>query len=151
MASGLRSGLGRTVLRLGDETGSISLAPLGNALNRVLGRRTRAAFGHTDDFDYRSTFFRAHPDAEGQVVVHHAVEQQVSRRYPGLVTEYELHSLENLRGIPNELNNSVHLSAIRKSWNEFYRTAPSPTRQQLLDKATEIDGLYGPQFRPPVG
>jgi hypothetical protein len=26
-----------------------------------------------------------------------------------------------------------------------------PTRQQLLDKATEIDKLFGSQFTPPAG
>ncbi len=35
------------------------------------------------------------------LVIHHAVEQQVMRRYPpGLFDRYELHSIENLRGIP---------------------------------------------------
>ncbi|WP_146056881.1 hypothetical protein [Chromobacterium alticapitis] len=101
--------------------------------------------------DYRATFFDANPDLQGQVIVHHAVEQQVLTRYPGVVTEAEMHSLENLRGIPKELNSDLHLSQIRREWNQFYRQNPNPTKDQLLQKATEIDGRLGSQFNPPVG
>lgn len=87
---------------------------------------------------------------QGEVVVHHAIEQQVLKRYPGLFNESEIHSYENLRGIPIEVNSDVHLSKIRKEWNKFYRTNPNPVRQDILDKATEIDNLYGNQFNPPV-
>lgn len=110
-----------------------------------------ARFGRATSTDYRGTFFGRHPDLEGKVVVHHAVEQQVQVRYPGLVDDLQLHSYENLRGVPNQLNGDVHLSKIRKEWNRFYRTNPNPTQQDLLDEATRIDRLYGDQFQPPVG
>jgi hypothetical protein len=84
------------------------------------------------------------------VVVHHAVEQQVLKRYPGVVSESEIHSLENLRGVPKDLNPDLHLSTIRREWNQFYRENPSPTKQDFLKKATEIDTKYGAQFNPPV-
>ena len=87
---------------------------------------------------------------QGEVWVHHAVERQVQKRYSGLVKDSEMHSLENLRGIPKEINNDVHFSKIRKEWNSFYKTNPNPTKQQLLDKATEIDDKFGKQFNPPV-
>ena len=58
-----------------------------------------AEFGSSVTKDYKQTFFKQYPDLEGKVIVHHAVEQQVQRRYPGLVSDSELHSLENLRGI----------------------------------------------------
>jgi len=61
-----------------------------------------------------------------------------------------MHSLENLRGIPKEINSEIHLSKIRKEWNKFYRQNPNPTKQQLLDKATEIDDMFGTEFNPPV-
>ena len=109
-----------------------------------------ATFGHSTTTDYKKTFFAAYPDAKGKVRVHHAVKQQVLTRYSGIVTEAEMHSLENLRGIPNEINNDVHLSAIRIAWNRFYETHPRATKEQLLEKATEIDRLYGQQFTPPV-
>ncbi|WP_437480466.1 RHS repeat-associated core domain-containing protein [Sorangium sp. So ce1014] len=99
--------------------------------------------------NYRDVFFGTHPELRGQVVVHHAVEQQVLKRYPGLFTEAEIHSLENLRGIPKSANPDVHLSQIRRSWNEFYRTNPSPTRQHVFDFATELDARFGARFHPP--
>ncbi|MGJ7548648.1 PAAR domain-containing protein [Pseudomonas alloputida] len=110
----------------------------------------QAAFGKAGSDDYKATFFNAYPGQRGKVVVHHAVEQQVQRRHPGLVRNDELHSLENLRGIPKEKNSALHLSAIRKEWNKFYREFPAPTKQQLLDKATEIDGMFGAEFVPAV-
>lgn len=110
-----------------------------------------ARFGNAVSNDYRATFFAANPTLEGQVVVHHAVEQQVLTRYPGVVSEAEMHSLENLRGIPKSLNSDLHLSQIRREWNQFYRQNPAPTQEQLLQKATEIDNRLGSQFNPPVG
>ncbi len=114
-----------------------------------------ATFGNAASNNYRGTFFAANPELEGQVVVHHAVEQQVLTKFPGVVTEGQINSLENLRGIPYEINSDVHLSQIRIEWNRFYKpfieggTAPTPA--QLLQKATEIDARFGSQFRPPVG
>ncbi|HZH02260.1 MAG TPA: hypothetical protein VEY30_00665, partial [Myxococcaceae bacterium] len=99
--------------------------------------------------DYRETFFRAHPQLRGQVVVHHAIEQQVLKRYPGLFTEKEIHALNNLRGVPKSANPDLHLSQIRRSWNEFYRTNPNATKQQILDFAANIDAKFGSTFFPP--
>jgi hypothetical protein len=109
-----------------------------------------AKFGLATSTDYKATFFDAHPELEGSVVVHHAVEQQVLTRYPGLVSDSQMHSVENLRGIPKELNSDLHLSQIRREWNQFYRQNPNPTQQDLLDKATQIDAKFGAQFKPPV-
>jgi hypothetical protein len=114
-------------------------------------RASQATFGKAASFDYKKTFFSAHPELEGKVVVHHAVEQQTLTRYSGTVTAEEIHSLENLRGIPNELNSDIHLSKIRKAWNQFYKSIPNPTKEQLLQKATEIDQLFGKFFIPPRG
>ncbi|MED5526903.1 MAG: hypothetical protein VX447_19415 [Pseudomonadota bacterium] len=116
----------------------------------VSDKNTTATFGVSTSTNYKKTFFDANPETEGNVVVHHAVEQQVQKRYPGIVSESEMHSLENLRGIPKDINSDVHLSKIRKEWNKFYRQNPSPTKEQLLDKATEIDNKYGAQFNPPT-
>ena len=109
----------------------------------VAPRSYSATLGKATSTDYKGTFFKANPALEGEVVVHHAVEQQVLTKYPGVITEAELHSLENLRGIPKSINSDVHLSKIRIEWNKFYKqfdlNGTVPTRQQLLDKATEID------------
>lgn len=106
----------------------------------------RATVGSSLSKNYRKTFFDAHPHLKGKVIVHHAIEQQVFKRYPGRFTESEIHSLENLRGIPNSINADIHLSKIRKAWNRFYKANPDATRQQLLDEATRIDRLFGSQF-----
>src|SRR3954454_3997782 len=135
--------------RAADGAAAVDRAADGaTALDRAVSNAAR--FGTASTNDYRDTFFLAHPDLRGNVVVHHAVEQQVQVRYPGVVSDSKLHSLDNLRGIPKEINSDVHLSEIRKEWNRFYRTHPEPTQQQLLDKATEIDDKYGTQFKPPV-
>jgi hypothetical protein len=114
-----------------------------------------ARFGVALSTDYRATFLAAHPELEGKVLVHHAVEQQVLKKFPGVATEAEIHSLENLRGIPKAINSDVHLSQLRVEWNRFYKpfieSGTSPTKSQLLQKATEIDARFGSHFTPPVG
>ena len=110
-----------------------------------------ATFGNALSTDYRATFFAAHPELEGQVVVHHAVPQQTLVLYPDVVTEAQIHSLENLRGIPKEVNSELHLRQIGNEWRNFFKANPNATKAQLLQKATEIDARYGSQFRPPAG
>lgn len=113
----------------------------------------RASFGEASTTNYRKTFFDAYPDLEGEVVVHHAVEQRVLKVYPELVTPSQMHSLENLRGIPRSINSELHLSELRVLWNQFYKQFPlgtQPSVDQLLDYATSIDQQLGHQFLPPV-
>jgi hypothetical protein len=43
-----------------------------------------------------------------KMLSHHAVEQQTLILYPSQVTAAEIHSLENLRGIPIEANAELH-------------------------------------------
>jgi hypothetical protein len=110
-----------------------------------------AAFGKAVSSDYRTTFLEAHKNIDAaQVVVHHAVEQQARTRYPGIVTEAEIHSLENLRGIPKALDATLHKADIAREWNEFYRLNPVSmmTKDKLLQKATEIDRKFGHLFTP---
>ena len=114
------------------------------------GGRCPATFGTSTSNDYKGTFFAQNPDLEGKVIVHHAVEQQVLNDYPGILTSSEMHSYENLRGIPKDINGQVHLSWIRMMWNDFYKANPSATKQTFLDQATTIDDLFGHLFDPPV-
>ncbi len=115
---------------------------------RGLSTVRNAKVGQASTNDYKKTFFKAHPKLKGKVVVHHAVEQQVAKRYPGLFTKAEINSLENLRGIPLDRNNELHLSIIRRLWNRFYKNNPNPTRDDLLRQATKIDDDYGHLFDP---
>jgi hypothetical protein len=114
---------------------------------RFLG--ATAHFGAASSRYYRTTFHATFPGLRGEVVVHHAVEQQVLKRYPGLITESELHSIENLRGIAKELNPDLHLRKIRELWDDFYETVPHPSKQELLDFATRIDDEFGQLWIPP--
>ena len=117
--------------------------------------KSGAAFGQATTNDYRSIFFAKYPELKGKVFVHHAVEQKILTKFPGVVTEGEMHSLENLRGIPLDINTDVHLSQIRVEWNRFYdpfiKTDTAPTKAQLLQKATEIDSIFGSKFMPAAG
>ena len=104
----------------------------------------------------KARFARQHNLPSG-TNVHHAIELQVLHKYPGLFTPEELNALTQMRGIPANINPELHLSIIRREWNAFYRRIDAdrlrgiqPTRQQFIDKAAEIDRLYGSQFTPPV-
>jgi hypothetical protein len=74
----------------------------------------------------------------------------VLKKYPGGFTKSEMHSLENLRGVPNDVNGNVHLGEIRILWNKFYKAHPTATRQQLLDYATYVDHLLSDMFGPRI-
>lgn len=88
------------------------------------------------------------------MVVHHAVEQQVLKKWPGLFDKTFMHSLDNLRGIPKHLNNDLHLSKIRIEWNKFYKKFDNadliPSKKQVLDYAEAIDNKFGHLFNPPL-
>jgi TPR repeat protein len=136
---------GRSAVAAGSRT--VSNVARSDYINNI---RKAASFGRATITSYRTTFFRAFPSLEGEVVVHHAVPQEVMKRFPGLIHQSEMNSLNNLRGIPSALNSDLHLSKINRIWNQFYRTVPSPTKQQLLGQATKIDNLYGHLFKPAI-
>ena len=117
-----------------------------------------AAVGNAASNDYRRTFRDEKPDAMPGVG-HHAVEQNMRYRYenanpPLVFTREELDSLENLRGVPANLNSDVHLSGIRRMWNQFHdhysNTGTTPTKQDVLDFASLVDDAFGDLFDPPV-
>jgi hypothetical protein len=45
----------------------------------------------------------------------------------------------------------LHLRQIAKEWNQFFRANPKGTREQLLQKATEIDLKHGRLFQAASG
>lgn len=110
-----------------------------------------ASLGRAASKNYRKTFLDANPNLQGEVIVHHAAERQIWRRFPSIVAADEEHSLQNLRGIPKELDSLLHKVIFRQEWDEFYESHPQPTRQQVLDYVTYIDKKYGHLFNPPIG
>jgi hypothetical protein len=118
---------------------------------RYIGALENTFFSRAPRKDYATTFFEAFPKLKGQVWVHHAVELQVMTKYPGIITETEINSLANLRGVPNAINKEVHLQRIRELWDAFYQTHPATcTKQDLLDYAKRIDDVFGGLFSPPI-
>jgi hypothetical protein len=114
---------------------------------------TAASFSpslHGTVHTYRQLYLKSFPDVERKLWIHHAVEQSALTRYPGVVTNQEMHSLFNLRGIPEEINQELHLSVIKGLWDEFYESHPKATKGQLLEQATAIDDLFGSLFEPPI-
>ncbi|WP_292681377.1 hypothetical protein [Mesorhizobium sp.] len=111
-----------------------------------------AKVGWTKSKNYRKTFFAANPTLNsGKYVIHHAVEQRITKKYPGLFAEEELHSIDNLRGIRQEFDINLHQKVIQSEWHEFYQTHVTATRQQVLDYASHLDKKYGHLFDPPIG
>jgi hypothetical protein len=117
-------------------------------------KNDEARFGHAQRKDYRKTYFEKYPGLEGRVVVHHAVQQKYltteNDDFPGVVPPKEMHSLENLRGIPKDKNDTLHLGKVRDMWLDFRAENQDPTKEELLDQATRVDEELGDQFVPPV-
>ncbi|RZS32691.1 hypothetical protein EV193_11174 [Herbihabitans rhizosphaerae] len=111
---------------------------------------------------YRQIYFAAYPAAWGKVEVHHAIEQQVLKRYPGLYTEAWINDLPNLRGIPlikgQDGNNTLHRSLIRLCWDYFYELFPGvdpktgvdsgkhPTKYHIEAWARALDLIFSNAF-----
>ncbi|MBP9134790.1 MAG: hypothetical protein KBF75_12225 [Saprospiraceae bacterium] len=133
-----------------------------NALEYFDELETGAKFGNDGITDFNQLKWKwdelfpstVNPDGTSKLVRHHAVEQQVLNKYPGVLTDIEMQSISNLRGIPKDINPDIHLSKIRIEWIDFYRqfdnSGTIPTKQQLLEKATEIDQMFGHYFIPPL-
>ena len=122
---------------------------------RILGLESYSVpptrFGWTEYFNHRETFFEKYPHLRGEVWVHHAVEQRMLEENGGPIKPQEMHSIENLRGIPLDLNTALHLRVIRIAWNRFYTLHGwKPSRQQLLEFARVIDEVYGSLFTPQI-
>ncbi len=109
-----------------------------------------AKVGESTSNDYRGTFFETNTELKGQVIVHHAIEQQIDKLYPNTFTKSQINSLLNLRGVKLDDNNVLHLSIIRRLWNAFYRDNPTANAQQIIEQATKIDKDYGKLFSPVV-
>ncbi|HNU34939.1 MAG TPA: hypothetical protein PKN75_15235 [Bacteroidia bacterium] len=105
--------------------------------------------------------------------VHHAIELQVLAKYPGAFSATELNNLNNMRGIPAELNaagqldkvsgrKQLHNSFIRYEWDRLYKMLDAEitakklkrgsaeykalVRSWLKDGALQVDYLVGQFF-----
>ncbi|MDX8468921.1 hypothetical protein RFM26_24740 [Mesorhizobium sp. VK23B] len=111
-----------------------------------------AKFGEAATNNYRKGYAQANPDVNiDDLVIHHQAEQQLLKRILDFLSEKRINSVENLRGIPKDLNEILHLIILRRENDEFHARYPHPTEQQILDHSTMMDKKYGHHFIPPVG
>lgn len=100
---------------------------------------------------YSTNFKNKFSDVKDQIAqVHHAVPQKVKNQY-NLVNGDQLHSLENLRGIP--LNDNFH-QTLTNAWRDFFdpydNAGTVPSLADILAFTKVIDDQYGHRFLPPV-
>jgi hypothetical protein len=111
-----------------------------------------AKFGKATTNNYRRAYAEANPDVNiKDLIIHHSAEQQLLKRLLGFLSRQKINSVENLRGIPKDIDKILHLMIIRSENDKFYDMYPRPTEQQILDHSTMMDKKYGHHFVPPVG
>jgi hypothetical protein len=115
-----------------------------------LTQRIAKALGSSTTKDYKRTFFARYPALKGKVHVHHRIEQQVRTLYPGMISESQMHSIENLQGIKLNDVGSLHLRVLRREWTRFYKTHRNGSLEQILDFADDLDRRFGNKFLPPL-
>ena len=127
-------------------------------------KSTKAAKDTRTNFNkVRDTHAKALGVAKGGQV-HHGIEVQVMKRYPGAFSQAEINAASNMRGIRPELQGKrqLHNRAIRAAWDRHYNkldalikkrklTKGTPqyrsvVRQYLLDARAEMDHLYGEMY-----
>ena len=104
---------------------------------------------------YGDRFFAAYPHLKGIVAqVHHAIPQDVFKKWPTLFDKKIKHSLDNLRGIPAEGASKLHQGEIHTLWNDFYQiyreAKVTPTKEAVEGMVKQIDELFGHRFNPPI-
>ena len=117
-------------------------------------------FGYATTTNHLTNFdnaFGAELRQNTSMQVHHAVPQVVLNKYPNLgISPYQMHSLENLRGIPNDVftpgnpSLKLHDYLTHYVWKPWYDLNPNASLNQIFNKAKEIDDLYGHLFVPPI-
>ena len=104
--------------------------------------------------EYETAFYNANPELRGtNMRIHHAIPKALFVYFRGVIPIDELHALDNLRGIPFEKNNKLHLSIINSKWNAFMRqyqrSGTRPTMEEIREQVRTIDRDHGQDFMPP--
>jgi hypothetical protein len=112
--------------------------------------------GRAARLDYAKTFHEAFPEIDPSSIyqVHHAIPR-ASQYRDNLFDDYEVNSIENLRGIPKD-KSWIH-GQISGKWTAWYNTKKNPitgkfnyTLQDALNFAKTIDDEFGQHFLPPI-
>jgi hypothetical protein len=98
--------------------------------------------------DYRQIYLEAHPQYLGiddAIEIHHKIPQQVLSEHPHLFSHREIHGLDNLVGIPRDTK--AH-KLITEEWKDFFKTNPSPKKEDIVEFSNKIDERYGANYLP---
>lgn len=99
---------------------------------------------------YNVNFKNKFSEVKDKIVeVHHAVPREIEYGF-GLISNSEINSLENLRGMPSREFHQIITEKWRIWLKPYKDTNTKPSIQFLLNKAKEIDDTYGANFIPPV-
>ena len=109
-----------------------------------------ATVGSAKRKKYKKTYVDDVPDSDPESEVHHAIPQAALTLYPDLFTPEEIHSPENLRGIPKSISRYIHQSQLGKEFSKFRRKHSNPSRQDLIDYASYTDWKYGEFYIPKI-
>ena len=112
-------------------------------------------FGNSTTTNHLDVFDSTFPDLRTDMQIHHAAPRALLSRYPNLsISQNQMHSIENLRGIPNSLKFtkpdgqviSLH-QHITNLWNTFYNNNTNVTNiSTIFNEAKKIDDQYGHLF-----
>lgn len=99
---------------------------------------------------FNSKFKNLYEEVADQIgQVHHAVPQSVIHRFPNLnISLDQMHSLENLRGIP--VYGTLDHQTITNYWEAFFNANDNPSMQEIFEYVEFIDDEFGHLFIPPV-
>jgi len=107
------------------------------------------AYAAARQFNYRGEYFANNPvlrKYSDEIIVHHSIPLEVLKKRPGLFTSSELNAATNLRGIPTQLNNTLHLSEIHgQLWDNFWLENPNATRAEILEFAQKLEDRFNLQ------
>lgn len=103
-----------------------------------------------DSRNYNPKFKERFPEVADQVSqVHHAIPREIEYNF-NLVSNSDINSLENLRGMPSQAFHSVITEHWRVWLKPYKDTGTKPSMDFLREKAKWIDDNFGSQFIPPV-
>lgn len=131
---------------------------------KYVGDLETPRLGNGPTVNHRTNFDKAFPNVRVDMEVHHAIPQRTLGDFPQLgISRNQMHSIENLRGIPNTTRmidprdgreKKLH-TIITNRWEmdffpRFIDAGTVPTQQQMNAFAKAIDDDFGYLFNPPI-
>lgn len=106
----------------------LSMAAFNLESEAAVARQARKQFGKLQKGYARRLGVNTH----GQV--HHAIELQALKRFPGVFTPTELNSFRNMRGIPRELPAGVQTPSQVRDWKRGQRQLHNAKIREIWDR-----------------